>query len=173
MIVTLTPKTPSVPCVKPWSFEVTQSSHIQQENFLIQLAKEVKTNTRQAKRLRKLIIGTLSVSISLLVLSQPTFASPVDSVDPDLMNTLLTLMVACVGLSMGAAVIALMLAGTWRMFFGGKQSGEWTINIVKGIAQVLAAPVVVALIAGLFTLLFSGLPAFQPITAPIIAWFQR
>lgn len=141
-------------------------------NFLVQLEGEVKTHPRQAKRFRKLLLTTQATCVSMFLLAQPTFAATTD-LDPDVAKTLLLLEITCAALGAAAAVIGLMIAGVWKMFFGGKQADEWTTNIFKGLGQVIIAPIAVALIVGLATLLFGGLPGFQPIKNPLAAWFAH
>jgi hypothetical protein len=145
-------------------------------NFLMQLESEVKANPRRAKKLKTLLSATATMCVSMLIVAQPTMAASIvpsqPNIDPDLINTLIILMLTCAGLGVLASVVGLMMAGIWRMFFGGKQADEWRQNIYRGLGQVLLAPVTVALIVGLALLLFSSLPAFRPLVRPIQAWFQ-
>lgn len=139
-------------------------------NFLMKLESEVKANPKKSKKLRKQIIATHAMCVSLFALITPVSAAS-GGVDPDLLQTLVIIMGTCVVLAAAAAVIALMAAGVWKMFFGEKDASDWTTNIIKGIIQVFSAPVIVALIAGIFTLMFSHLPAFIPILTPLRAWY--
>jgi hypothetical protein len=149
-------------------------------NFLATLESEVRAKPKQAKKFIHLLTTTTMVYVSMLMLADPTMAAsamamaptPTPNIDPDLVNTLIILMLSVAGLGVLASVVALMLAGVWKMFFGGKQSDEWRQNIYRGLGQVLLAPVSVALIVGLAILLFSTIPAFHPLVRPIQAWFQ-
>jgi hypothetical protein len=66
-------------------------------------------------------------------------------------------------------MLAAMLAGIWKMFpfFGGKQADAWTQDILKGIAIVLASPVIIGIIVLLFSYLFGNFPMFQPVKEAI------
>ncbi|OPH61742.1 hypothetical protein BC351_00430 [Paenibacillus ferrarius] len=147
-------------------------------NFLAILESEVKSNPKQAKKFKNLLSTTSMVCLSMLMLADPTMAETMaptptpPNIDPDLVNTLIILMLSVAGLGVLASVVALMLAGVWKMFFGGSSADQWRQNIYRGLAQVLLAPVSVALVVGLAMLLFSTIPAFHPLVKPIQAWFQ-
>lgn len=174
MILTLIARQPSID-ISNRSFQLSEHSE-DPTNFLVHLKKEVKQYPKQAKKLKHLLSTTAAMCVSMLVLVHPTMAatlSPtVQTIDPDLINTLMILMLSCAGLGVLAAVVGLMMAGVWKMFYGGSQADQWRQNIYRGLGQVLLAPVAVALIVGLALLLFSTLPAFQPLIKPIQAWFQ-
>lgn len=168
MILKLQAKSPSVN-VNFKIYEVQTSN----KNFLNELAKEVKSNPRQAKRLYKLLVTTHLAFVSVLAQPLIAMAAPINSgnVDPDIVEILIKLEATCVVLAVGAAIVALMLAGMWRMFFGGSQATEWTQNIIKGFGQVITAPMIIALIIGLMTLMFTGMPAFRVIKDALEVWF--
>lgn len=172
MKVMLIARSPSVN-IKPYLLGERQSISA---NFIATLESEVKKNPKQAKKFKHLLSATAMMCLSMLMLADPTMAAtvmnPTPNIDPDLVNTLIILMLSVAGLGVLASVVALMLAGVWKMFFGGKQSDEWRQNIYRGLAQVLLAPVSVALVVGLAILLFSTIPAFHPLVKPIQAWFQ-
>lgn len=137
------------------------------ENFLMDLEMEVKRNPRKAMKLKSSLIATSMTFGSIFATLNPT------TIDPDIVHTLTLLMLTCAGLGVLAAVVGLMAAGVWKMFFGGNQADLWRQNIYRGLGQVILAPVSVALIVGLAVLLFSTVPAFKPIIEPITAWFQK
>jgi hypothetical protein len=174
MIVNLIPRHPSTNINRRSYSIAAQETEIITSNFLQSLDKEVRHNPFQAKKLRKTLTITHTMLVSTLVLAQPTYAAAMapTNIDPDIVNTLVLLMLTCAGLGVLAAVVGLMAAGVWKMFFGGNQADQWRQNIYRGLGQVILAPVTVALIVGLALLLFSHIPAFQPLVKPIQAWFQ-
>lgn len=142
------------------------------EPFLQHLESEVRQNPTKAKKLQKLIKSTNMVCAGLLVVGVKPATTASTQIDPEVISTGLLIMgiVAC--LAVLAAIIGGMLAGIWKMFFGGRQADAWTTEILKGFSQVMLAPLVIALIIGIFTLLFGNLPAFAPLKGASI-WFHR
>lgn len=171
MIVNCFPKSPSVDTIKSKTFTIDSLGEMK-TNFLNKLELEVIQQPRQAKKLKKLLMTTHSMCVSMFLLAQPTFAATTE-LDPDVQKSILILEITCAILAVALAVVGLMAAGVWKMFFGGKQADEWTTNIYKGLGQVIIAPIAVALIVGLATLLFSNLPAFQPIGKALSTWFSN
>lgn len=152
---------------------------INTENFLNQLNVEVRKNPKRAKRLIQLTSSTLTTYLSALVQSKPilaaaSFVKPTTTsqIDPDLLQIALLLIGAIAILSVLLALICLMLSGAWRMVFGGSAAWEWTVNILKGLGIVLAAPIVVFLMCGVFTLIFGNNPLFKLILEPINTVFH-
>ncbi len=172
MRVMLIARSPSVE-IEPLELRPRESISI---NFIATLESEVKANPKQARKFKHLLSVTSMMCVSMLMLADPTMAattmSPTPNIDPDLVNTLMILMLSVAGLGVLASVVALMMAGVWKMFFGGNQANQWRQEIYRGLGQVLIAPVSVALIVGLAVLLFSTIPAFHPLVKPITTWFQ-
>lgn len=171
MRLNIIPKSPSVN-IRIKSIDFNQvgfsESEISVENFLADLEMEVRKNPRKAMKLKSSLIAMSMTLGSILVSVNPTA-----TIDPDIQHALTLLMITCAGLGVFAAVIGLMAAAVWRMFFGKRAAEEWRENIYRGLGQLLAAPVTVALIVGLAVLLFSSIPAFKPMIEPITAWFQH
>lgn len=171
MILTYCPMSPSIATITKKSVFV-ESVKETKLNFLVTLDKEVKQFPKRGRKLRRLLITTHSMCVSMF-LAQPAFAATSPELDPDVQQTILILEITCAILAASAAIIGLMAAGVWKMYFGGKQADEWTTNIYKGLGQVIVAPIGVALIVGMAVLLFSGIPAFQPIGEALNTWFSK
>lgn len=142
--------------------------------FTRQLESEVKKSPKQAKKLIKLMSSTGTMFAAILF-TAPTVAKNGIDIDPEIkhMFTMALIIVAAIGII--ASMIAAMLAGIWKMFpfFGGKQADQWNLDIVKGITQVLAAPIIIGAIILLFGYLFGNFPLFQPIKTAVGIFLQK
>lgn len=132
---------------------------------------EVKRNPKKATKLVKLMSSTGSMFAALFLTTAPVTSGEI--LDPQLKSTILMVMAVVVTLSIAAAIIAAMLAGGWKMFFGGNQADAWSLNILKGFSQVLLAPVIIGIIVLLFSLLFGNLPFFEPVNEAVKAWLHN
>lgn len=123
-------------------------------NFIQGLVKEVRTlSKKEKKEAHKKLSQTLSVFLSTLTTTTPTFAAN-SIVSPDLIKLFLQAIGACVGLAVLVGTLLLILTGVWQMFNAEKAS-EMRQNIIKGLIQSLVAPLVVMVIVYLGHLLFS------------------
>ncbi|GFN32575.1 hypothetical protein PCURB6_28350 [Paenibacillus curdlanolyticus] len=142
-------------------------------DFFNQLNKEVIALPKTARKLLKILTVTNSMLILPLVTSGTALASPENPVPQELKDSLLIIMSVIATLGVATAIITLMIAGGWKMLFGKNRADQWTTDILRGLTQVIAAPVLVAIVVGVFTLLFSNVPAFQPMINPITIFFRR
>lgn len=164
--------------IKIYSSFIVEPSSLKKKNhdFLTELNQEVVKCPSKAKKLKKTILATQAVCLSLLALAQPTSAmgiNPSIEVPSEAAQIMVEIMVIVAILGVGATIIGLMLAGLWKAFFGGNQADVWTTNILKGFGQIVVAPAVVSLIVLAANLLFGGLPIFQPIGDAISAFLKR
>lgn len=143
-------------------------------NFPIEsLIQEVKKLPKETIKRYKQIIQTFIVTAtSFLTLpfksmanttqvvpSLPTVGNNISSVPgmpPEIMDLLLKLLVISVGSAVVLGAILLIFAGVRRMFGQKKQASEWTVDILKGLTQVLISVPTVFLIYYLISLLFKG-----------------
>lgn len=168
MKVTLTTKSSAV-TISTKTFVLEQNNR----NFLDQLRVEVIQNPKKARKLLKILSTTHTVFASMLIQTDLVRAAPTNLVPPDITNSILIAIAVIAALGVGIAILSLMIAGMWKMLFGKSRADDWTVNILKGLGQLLGAPILVALIVGIFTLLFSKVPAFQPIVSPITTFFHQ
>ncbi|MBT2730486.1 hypothetical protein J7E63_27040 [Bacillus sp. ISL-75] len=85
-----------------------------------------------------------------------TLPTKAEGIPPELLELLLKLLVISVGSAVVFAAILLVAAGVKRMLGNRKESNEWTVDIIKGLVQVMVAVPVVFLIYYVVSLLFSG-----------------
>ncbi|MGG3890347.1 hypothetical protein [Metabacillus fastidiosus] len=135
-------------------------------DFLIQnIEREVKTlKKKEKKQFLKTAKATLIVSLSSLMIVNPTLATTTQTVEQvmptDIMKIGMYLIGICVTAGTVMAIILSQLSGGYRMLNKAKEATEWSTNIMKGYVQILLAPVLIITIALLAHLLFSNLPYF-------------
>jgi Na+-driven multidrug efflux pump len=79
-----------------------------------------------------------------------------EGLPPELLALLLKLLVISVGAAIILSMILLVGAGVMKMFRKKKEANEWTVDIIKGLIQILVAVPVVFLIYYVANNLFSG-----------------
>jgi hypothetical protein len=142
-------------------------------NFHIPTLFEEVKNTSKAKiqSYKRIINAFLVTASSFLMLplrsmantSVPTaqmgttiLPKTAEGLPPELLALLLKLLVIAVGTAVILAAILLVGAGVMKMFRKRKEANEWTVDIIKGLIQILVAAPVVFLIYYLANMLFSG-----------------
>jgi hypothetical protein len=150
---------------------VVKNEHISFNNVnfhLPTLLKEVKGLPKNKiegyKRVIKTFIVTASSFLMLPLKSMANTSIPTgtnlptqaEGLPPELLNMLIKLLVISVGSAVILAAILLVGAGIMKMFRKRKEANEWTVDIIKGLIQILVAAPVVFLIYYLASLLFSG-----------------
>ncbi|MEH7374059.1 hypothetical protein [Neobacillus drentensis] len=141
-----------------------------QINFHIPtLIEEVKQlPKKKIKEYKRTIQAFLTTASSFLVLPLKSMAAPLqnmpastlpnhaEGIPPEILELLLKLLVISVGSAVIFAAILLVAAGVKRMLGNRKESSEWTVDILKGLVQVMVAVPVVFLIYYVVSLLFKG-----------------
>lgn len=125
-----------------------------------------KNKIREYKRNLQAILATTSSFMMALPLKSmantmqstgvTTLPKSAEGMPPEILNLLLMLLVIAVGCGVVFAAILLAAAGMSRMLGKRKEAKEWTVDIIKGLIQVLVAVPVVFLIYYIVNLLFSG-----------------
>jgi hypothetical protein len=153
------------------SFEINQESiPFNNVNFHIPtLIEEVKQLSKSEKKKYKKVLKTFLMTASsfmilplrsMAALSVPVTATNLpqtaEGLPPELLALLLKLLVISVGAAIILSMILLVGAGVMKMFRKKKEANEWTVDIIKGLIQILVAVPVVFLIYYVATNLFSG-----------------
>jgi hypothetical protein len=143
------------------NFQEFMSKGKRAEDFLVQkLAEEVKVNPQKAIRLKKRLSVTLTVFTSFLALTNPVFAK--GSVPAEIDAALIKIQLICLGLASAVAILCLMLAGMFKMLGLKSKADSWTWDIIKGLVQVLVAPVAVGIIVTVARVILKPLPNYIP-----------
>lgn len=140
---------------------------LQNVNFHLPiLLKEVKqTPKKKLKKYKEAIAVFLTTASSLIMsplksmanTSIPSTNLPKEAqgIPPELLELLLKLLVIIVGSSVILAAILLVMAGVMRMLRKRKEATDWTVDIVKGLIQILIAVPIVFLIYYVANLIFA------------------
>lgn len=131
-----------------------------------ELKKEVmqlpKNKIREYKRIIKtfLVTATSFLVLPLRSMAQSsiptTLPKTATGMPPELLDLMIKLLVISVGFAVTLAMILLVGAGVMKMFRQKKEADAWTVDIIKGLIQVLVAVPVVFLIYYIAISLFSG-----------------
>lgn len=128
--------------------------------FILNLQREVRNNPVQAIKMKKSLSQSLTVFTSFLALTHPALAT--NGLPAEIDAALLKIQLICLGISAGLAVICLMLAGMFKMFGLSSKAQTWTWEIIKGLIQVLIAPVVVGIIVSTGRVLLKPFSGYVP-----------
>ncbi|MFS1518525.1 hypothetical protein V1503_18990 [Bacillus sp. SCS-151] len=133
--------------------------------FLIKnIQKEVvKLNKRKKKIYKQICQTTIATSGFLFMLVRPVLAAtgnPTTIMPSDIAKVGMYLIGICTAASVVLAILLTQLAGGYRMLRKGKEATEWTTDILKGLTQVLLAPVLIITITLVMILLFGNFEWF-------------
>ena len=137
------------------------------QDFLIpMLEKEVNMLSPQEKLTVKNVLRTMQVTlVSSLGVATPTMAAEMDGFLPkaEILEIVgyITGITALIGV--GTAIVMLQAAGVYRMFRKKKEATEWSNDILKGLAQVTVAPILVGTIVLLAHFLFGSSEWYIPL----------
>ena len=129
--------------------------------FLQNIEKEVINlpKTKQ-KKLKKTLFAAYQTCLSLILFVKPAAATShtLDTklIPTDLLDTILQLEILAVVLGVALANITFVGAGIYRILRKEKISREWSVDIIKGLVQILIAPVFITTIIYIISLLFGN-----------------
>jgi uncharacterized membrane protein len=123
--------------------------------------KTVKKYKRTIQTFMTTVTGFLALPLTSMAKTLPnmpasTLPVKAEGIPPEILELLLKLLVISVGSAVIFGAILLVAAGVKRMLGNKKESNEWTVDIIKGLVQVMVAVPVVFLIYYIVSLLFSG-----------------
>lgn len=133
-----------------------------------ELIKEVrqlpKNKIKQYKKNIKLFLVTATSFMMLPLRSMAESSIPTATnlpktatgMPPELLDLMLKLLVISVGTAVILSMILLVGAAVMKMFRKKKEANEWTVDIIKGLIQVLVAVPIVFLIYYVANMLFSS-----------------
>jgi hypothetical protein len=137
-----------------------EKSHFFQKLHLKEVKAKGQMNLK--KKYQSLLPKTTSVSLSVLVTTTPVFAQTPQTTIPSEVDSLFqTVQIICLGLVTAVATLSLMAAGALRIVGLGEKAKAWSMEILKGMIQVISAPVVVWLIVTILKGILSPLPGYQ------------
>lgn len=132
------------------------------ENFIVEKLKgeAVKLNKKERKTILTILKTMYLTSISILGTVTPVFAQSTMETAFIPKSEILEIFAYLTGIAtlsgVGISLLLLQSAGIYRMFRKKKEATEWTSDILKGLTQVVASPILVSVIAVLAYLLFGN-----------------
>jgi hypothetical protein len=130
--------------------------------FVKSLPREVKElKKKDRKALKKTLQLTYLTCVSLLALTNPTFAATTTVATglmqpTEIMEIIQWMIKICAMLGIGFAILCLQIASVMRIFRKRKEAIEWSNDIIKGAVQLVLAPILIMLIAYTAYLLFGS-----------------
>lgn len=147
------------------SFSLNKEEQSKTDFLMKELKKEVKNLDEKGKKIilktLKLMyltststLGVMAISTSQVFAQSSLDAAFIPKSEILEIFAYLTGITALIGV--GASILLLQSAGIYRMFKKKKESIEWTSDILKGLTQVIASPILVGVIAVLAYMLFGN-----------------
>lgn len=130
------------------------------ENFIVNLTKEVKRNPAYAKKLINALSKTGMMLNSWLVLATPIMAKT-SLVSPDIIvwGKILISTVFIMGLII--ALITLLIAGISKMVLKREFGEKWRKDILAGLRDMILAPLILSLAVALTYYFAESIPFFN------------
>jgi hypothetical protein len=140
------------------------NEQLQKVPFLVKNLKREVINCKK-KRYQWLELAKRSVLLlsSFLIYASPVTAQTVSKtaeavlMPAGLIQILLAILMSCIIIAVGIALVGSVLAGVCRMFRKHKFAQEWSNDIIRGLIQVLLMPLAIFCIILLFHSLFGNL----------------
>jgi len=130
--------------------------------FLEETKKEVlKAPKIEQKKYAKVLYQTYVTTIALLTTTTQTFAASTYHLPPEVNQGIVTIQLICLALAGGLAIICWMLSGFLKMLGLQEKMKQWDQNIIKGLVQVLSAPIVILTITTILKLILHMIPGYR------------
>ena len=145
-------------------------------DFIEKFVKEVNGKPKQVReRFYKILTATYLIALPSLIpmnanaqtqavnLGVPMIdkANSLEILPPEIVTILLQLVVAAGVIGVVFAILCLMVAGGYRMIGQSDKARNWSTDIIKGLGQVLLAPVIILLLVTLVSMMFKKVPGLS------------
>lgn len=142
-------------------------------DFIDAIAKEVEKKPKSVqKRFFKILRNSYLLVIPLLTTQKahaagatniPLFdkAYSLDILPQEIVTILIQLIVAAGILGVAFAMLCLMVAGGYRMIGQTDKARNWSSDIIRGLGQILLAPVIILILVTLTSLIFRNVPGLD------------
>lgn len=133
--------------------------------FHVKNLKREVINSKKKKRYQWLELAKKSIPMlsGILMYASPAAAQTVSKtaeavlMPAEMIQVLLAILMSCIIIAVGIALVGSVLAGVCRMFRKHKFAQEWSNDIIRGLIQVLLMPLAIFCIILLFHSLFGNL----------------
>jgi len=130
--------------------------------FLEETKKEVlKAPKKQQKKYVKVLYQTYVTTLALLATTTQTFAATSYHLPAEVNQGIMTIQLICLALAGGCATICFMMSGILKMLGLQEKMKGWDQNIIKGLVQVMTAPLVILIITTAIKLILHMIPGYR------------
>jgi hypothetical protein len=141
--------------------------------FLQTLAKEVKSQPLVVRKKFIKLLQRTQLLIAPLLIAPKAHAEEninfpllekaygLDILPDEIVTILIQLIIGCGILGVAFAILCLMIAGGYRMIGQSDKAQMWSVDIIKGLGQVLLAPVIILLLVTVTALVFRNIPGLD------------
>lgn len=84
-----------------------------------------------------------------------------DILPDEVVTILIQMITACGIIGVAFAIICLMIAGGYRMIGQTDKARLWSVDIIKGLGQILLAPVIILLLVTITGFMFKNIPGLS------------
>jgi len=141
--------------------------------FIQAAAKEVKQYPLITQRKIFQLLTAAQIGLSSLVVTTEAHAEEriqfpilekayeLDILPSEIVNLLIQMIIGCGILAVAFAMLCFMIAGTYAMIGQVDKARTWSVNIIKGLGQVLVGPAIILLLTTLAGLIFRNVPGLD------------
>lgn len=141
--------------------------------FINDIVKEVKQQPlRVQKKFYRLLTGVQAFAIPMMAATKAHAQENIDfpllekayglDILPDEIVTILVqVIIGCGILGVAFAMICLMVAGGYRVMGNRDKASTWSEDIIKGLGQILLAPVIILILVTLTGFMFQNIPGLD------------
>lgn len=84
-----------------------------------------------------------------------------DILPDDIVTILIELIIGCGIIGVALSILCLMIAGGYRMLGQTDKARTWSVDIIKGLGQILLAPVIILILVTVTGLVFHNIPGLE------------
>lgn len=84
-----------------------------------------------------------------------------DILPDEVVTIIIQLIIGCGILGVAFAILCFMIAGGYRMIGQADKARMWSVDIIKGLGQILLAPVIILLLVTITSLVFRNIPGLD------------
>ena len=150
---------------------IERSDSLEGSTFMEGIVKEVKAlPLKKQMQFHKLLLKTSMVAIPLMMVSNQASAQTIavdmgilgkakelDILPTEILQLLMQIIVACGILGILLSMICLIIAGGHRMIGNTSKARSWSIDIIKGLGQILLAPLAIGVLVTLTSLVLGNI----------------
>lgn len=147
--------------IKPFETKIKKEDPIAvavKEPFMKEVLKEV---TKYSILITPLFLSKKALAQESTGFPMLDKAHGIDILPKEFVDIIIQIIMGCGVVGVGFAIICLMAAGGYRMIGQTDKARLWSMDIIKGLGQVLLAPVIILILVTIVSLVFRNIPALE------------